>query len=192
MKKETTKIDGLRHIETKTELKRMRILYKKSKKLIKTHYTLTNFKEPVVWLIRRSGDAEFYENAKKGEYEFTKSDGETGRVLLHPRHTLKFAYGDNSIRTFLIHEDYPAPLPHSPIILAETFSMAIDKSINAVNKYKTQQIHATTKMIWTIAIGLAIVIGIIILYKMLIQPVPEPTVVAGVTKQIIRNATILG
>ena len=94
---------------------RIRVLLRKYKGLMKSHYKTVQFKEPIVFLIRRNKKVEFFDNALTGRFAFTHSDGDDRFILLE-KNMLEFDYGAKKFRGYICHEDSPIPLPDTPLI----------------------------------------------------------------------------
>lgn len=136
--------------------KKIRILFKKNKGLIKDKEAMTEFKEPVVMLMRRSRAVEFFEDASKGEFIFKHSDGKTRSIYLEPSQQVSFDYGKRKFRGYICHEDYPLPLPEIPIVTADTINMIVEKSMMDLKKLneRAEEIKLKTykMLIWGIVI----------------------------------------
>lgn len=184
-------------MEERTE-RRIKVLLKKHKKLLTSYRDVIDFKEPIIFLIRRSQKVEFYENAIKNKFEFTDAEGETRNIILDPSFLLTFDYGKKRFKGYVCHEDHKTPLPENPFITAQQFDMAIDKTLNDVKEWKAKELKAKGEMWKAILIGIAVLGLVYILYKMLIKNEPpsnpEIQVIREVTTQAVQNVTpaILG
>jgi hypothetical protein len=165
-----------------SKAKKRKIIFKKYKKLFRSYFETANFEEPVMILMRRTGKAEFFEKATAGEFKFTHSDGEERNIILTPRFMQTFEYGKNQFKGFVCHEDFPMPLPEDPVLTTEMMGIIIEKTLNDMKKWKTEEWKAKTNFYWKVIIGIAILAGMYILYKMLIEKQP-------VTPQEVSNAT---
>lgn len=150
-------------------------LFKKQKKLIREHLTTVPFKEPILILMRRTRQAEFYENAKGDTFEYEHSNGDIRNIHLSAKYLQSFNYGEKIFQGYICHEDFPTPLPEEPIITADTMGIAIDKVLNDVRLWRVEELKGKTKMIGAIAGLIAVIIGGYILFRMLIQPNMAPT-----------------
>lgn len=167
-----------------TEIK---FIYKKYQKLMRQKEELADFKEPIVMLERRDGGVDFYEDAKQGEWEYEHSEGEYRIITLHPKFLKKFRYGKGFFKGYYCHEDYPFPLTADILCPIDTFTVAIEKALNDMRKWKAQEWEARGNFWWKVAGGIALLIGVYILYKMLIPS--NTTIEHKVTETIIQNVT---
>lgn len=179
----------------KCQTKRVKILLKKTKQALKTYKSMTSFKEPVLFLIRRSGRVEFHENAKKTLFDYTHSDGVARFIILHPSKILTFDYGRKTFRGYMAHEDHPLALPEEPTITAEQMNITIEKTLNDVRKWKAEELKARGDMWWKIITGLAIIIALFVVYQM-VKPnaIPTPadtTITTTIADNVSRAITIL-
>lgn len=179
---------------TISEAKRIRILFKKQKALFRAKEALSDFKEPVLFLIRRSGNVEFFEEATKGKFIFEHSlDEEDRYLILEPNNQVTFDYGTKRFRGYICHEDYPLPITViDPILTTEVFHMAIEKALNDIRKWQATELRAKADIIWKALAGIALIGGVYVLYKMLVKEPPTPTEIQNITNnvtQIIANAT---
>lgn len=169
--------------EQQTEEQRIKQIFKKHKSLMGSYQEIANFKEPTLQLIRRSGKVEFFENVRKGQFDFLHSDG-TKRYIILNHKPLTFDYGKNSFKGYICDEDTPTPLPESPLVLTELINMAVMKTLNDIMKWKIKEADANTKMIMTIGMAIGLVIVAYAFYVMLR---PEQAIT---TYPVIINGTI--
>jgi hypothetical protein len=164
--------------EQQTQIK---TLMTKHKKLIKNKQALTEFKEPIVFLIK-GNKVTFHENITEGTFEYKASNDEIRKVVLDPRYKLSFDYADKGFTGYLIDENHPTPIPTTPILSAESFHDVINRTLSIIDKWKAEDKKATTQMIKTIGYITAGLIGMYILYRMMVQ---EPATVI----QTVQNIT---
>lgn len=154
--------------EKKSRAKRIRALFNRYKKWSGAYYNTTHFEEPVMFLIRRSGETEFYEKVTAGAFEFKHSNGEERFIIVNPTTQYKFGFADKKFRGYICHEDYPMTGLPDPLITAEQMNIIVEKSINDMKKWKAAEIKQWKGMVkWTL-IGVAIIIGAYFLGKSLI------------------------
>lgn len=170
-----------------SKAEKKKILFKKKKRFIKEYKEMTAFSEPILILMRRNQKAEFYENATQGKFEFEHSDKTERYIILDTKYLQTFPYGKSTFKGYICHEDHPLPLPNEPEVTSETIGIAIDKTLNDIKKWKAQEIKAKGELIWKIAIGIAIIIGMYILYTMF-APQQTTQIVAETAKNISTNA----
>lgn len=182
--------------DTKSQARKIRWVFKKYKKLIKKYYETSNFKEPILILMRRNGKATFFENATKGQFDYEHSDGTTRFLMLTPEKRQTFEYGQKEFKGYICHEDHPLPLPEEPLITTEMFGLAIEKTLNDIKKWKAEEVRAKSEYIRSIGTVIAITLGLFILYKLVIVPPSTsaptsiiPTIIGGTTTAI-KNATL--
>jgi hypothetical protein len=179
--------------KTKKEIKKSKALarntlFKKKKALFKDYYDTADFKEPILILMRKTQNAEFFENATKGDFEYDHSDGTTRRIFLNTKYIQTFPYGKKVFKGYICHEDNPLPLPAEPEITAETVGLAIDKTLNDIKKWKADEFRAKGEFYWKIALGIVAIGAMYILYKLVIVPSPDP-IVAPIA-QIVKNTSV--
>lgn len=172
-----------------SQAKRVRELIKKQKGLLKAKQKLAEFKEPVALLIRRSGETEFYESVSKGQFPIVHTDGDSRNIEIVPSRQLTFPYADRRVRLYILHEDYPVPLPDDPSVTSELISLSQKKVMQDIDKYKMKADMMKTKNIFTIFIGVALVIGAIGLVLLLTpQHVWDTILKKGVEEATKQNA----
>lgn len=146
--------------EMKSRAKQIDILYKKYQGTFKSYLEMTNFKEPVLELIRNDGTIEFFEDASKGKFTFMHSNGTMKYLILDSRYLLTMPYGRKSVRKYICHEDMLTPYLEKPVLTAEIFRDEIDKVNKDLESYKSAKYKNQGLMIKDIAKGLAWIIGI--------------------------------
>lgn len=142
------------NLNPQSRAERIRILLKKNSKVFRDKQAMTEFKEPILMLERRSRAVEFYENATKGEFNFKHSDGKNRTLYLEPSMLKSFDYGKRKFRGYYCHEDFPLPLPENPLVVADTINMIIEKSMMDLKKLneRTEEIKAKTIKMLLIAL----------------------------------------
>lgn len=153
----------------KSKATRINKLFKKHKRLLKDKEAIGEFKEPIIQLIKRGNKVEWYEDATKGQFEYENSDGETRHITLNPHYQLTFDYGGKIFRGYICHEDYPIPLPAEPLVQAEMFHIAIDKTLNDMRKWKAEEISAKAGFWFKVLGGVALIILAYAIYKLLVK-----------------------
>lgn len=151
--------------EPKSRAARVRMLLKKNYRVFKDKEKLTDFKEPVVFLRRRGGGTEIYEDSTKGIFEFTHSDGKYREIYLDPSTQGTMDYGKRKFKYYFCHEDFPLPLPEIPLVTADTVNMILEKSmmdLKKLNERKDEMKLKTIKLLAWIAAG---AILLLILWK---------------------------
>jgi hypothetical protein len=151
-----------------TSKDRMKILFKKSKGFIRDKQDMRPHKEPIVQLMRRSGKVEWFDGVKEDVFKFEHSDGEEYEIPLRGFTPHTFEYGGSTFRGFICDEDCPYPLPSKPKIYIDQLKRDLEKVWINVNSRKAIETKAITGLVKMIVIGVAVVIGGYILYKMLI------------------------
>jgi len=149
-------------IKKEKEIKRIRTLIKKVKGRFKEREELADFKEPVLYLERRGRKVEFYENINQNEFSFEHSSGDNRKIILGTRFLKTFDYAGKTYKGYICHEDYPFPLPEDPLLTAETFGITIEKVLSDYDKWKTKQLDAKANIIWKVFVGIALIIGVVI------------------------------
>lgn len=146
---------------------RINYLIKKEKKLLGSFIGVGNFDEPILILLRRSGQAEFFENAVDISLTITHSDGEQRVIWLNDRKLISFPMGKKKIKGYICHEDIPTPLPEDPLLTTELTGVALDKTLNDIRKWKSEELKQQGNLFWKIALGACAIIGMYILYKLM-------------------------
>lgn len=176
----------------KSEAERRNILYKKYNKILGQQKDLAEFKEPIAILLRRTGKAEFFENVTKGKFEFRHTDGRDRFIMIDPKQIHTFPYGKKSYKGYILHEDFPVPLPDDPVLTTEQVGQAMEATALAMEKWKSKEISEKTKMIRMIIIGIGVIGAIILLYTIFKpDPIPTQIIVQNVTQAVqVVNQTI--
>jgi len=174
--------------EYQSKAKRIKVLLKNYDGRFKSYQEMSNFQEPVMFLMRNTRKTEFYDNATTGYFEFIHTDGRTRRIKLSPEFLQTFDYGKKTFKGYICHEDYPTPLPEKPLVTAEQFQWAIDKTQQDLTNYKAKELTARGDMWWKILLGVGAVILAFALAKMLV-----PNLFGGggekAVVDIVQNAT---
>lgn len=112
-----------------TKPERIRMLFRKQKKLIGTQIKTVPVREPIAHLHRRSGDVEFYEGVTKGKWTITHSDGGNRVITINPSDQETFDYGGQKLRGYDCHEDAPtAGGWKDPIVTIEEIAISQEKT----------------------------------------------------------------
>ena len=178
--------------EKQSRAKKIKILLKSYDKRMGSYLEMANFKEPVMFLMRNTRKTEFFDDVTTGWFQFEHTDGSSRRIKISPEFLQTFDYGKNTFKGYICHEDYPTPLPEKPVVTAEQFQWAIDKTQQDLLNHKAKEYDARGNMWYKIAIGIAIIIGVIAFAKLL---VPDLFSFGGGAKQvaqtIVENTTAM-
>lgn len=175
-----------------SKAKRIDNMLLKVKSNIGTIQKLANFKQPAMILMRNNKRAEFYENATTGKFAYTHSDGEDMEITLDRHFIVTLQYAGKDLDIYFCHEDYPFPLPHSPIVTAKMIKLVIEKTVNDYRKWTAEEFKAKGDMWWKILLGIAAVIIAYGIIKLLLPSNPQAAAVATeVVNTTIRNVTIM-
>lgn len=172
--------------EEQQRTKELKILFKKEQRFLHSIQTLTEFKEPIMFLMRNSGHVDFIENVKNNMHEYEHTDGNKRYILLSQKYIRTFNYGKKTFRGYICEENSPVPLPTDPILTSEQVSQAIDKTLNDIKKWKAQELKAQAKLYWTLGLIAMGLIALYIVYKMLAHPA-ETATTATTAVQVIKN-----
>lgn len=175
---------------TEEQKEKLKILFKKHKGLIRKYYSIAQFKEPVVLLMRRGNMIEFLEGETGDHLDIEHSNGENRKIILNQSFLYTFDYGKRSFRGYICHEDHPIPIPYDPLVMCELFGVAIDKTLNDVRKWKIKEIQEKTNFWWTILIGLAILVALVVVYLIAKPTPPQQTIIRDVAPIIISTYAI--
>lgn len=176
----------------KSRAKRVKNLFLKYQNWRGAYYNTTQFKSPCMFLERRSGDVEFYEDATAGLMEYDHSDKSKRFIILIPSMQKKFGFADRSFKGYFCHEDSPLPIGTDPTITTEQVNIIVDKSLNDIKEWKAKEIKEWSNLAWTVGLGIAIIflaIGFVIV--MWPEKAPEATVIVKDTVVATQNATVL-
>ena len=128
--------------KNQSRAKRIKILMKNYEGRFKSYQEMSNFQEPVVFLIRGNRKVEFYDNATQGKFVYTHSDGKERSIDLDARFLHSFDYGKRTFKGYFISEDSPTPLPENPVVTGEMFQMSTEKTLNDFRKWKADETRA--------------------------------------------------
>ena len=148
-------------IEKQTKARRIKNLLRKHKRFIGTYLDTVDFEEPIMMFARRSGKVEWYERATQGQFRFKHSEGDERFITLTSKKLMNFDYGKKTFKGYWCHEDYPTPLPEEPVVTAEIFTIAQEKTLNSINKFEAQKLRATGDMWKKVLLAIAVIIAII-------------------------------
>lgn len=148
-----------------SKAERIKILIKIQKGLVRKYKGMVDFKEPILFLKRRNGDLEFYDNVTQGKFVFTHSDGGERWIEIRPQDQLKFNYGDKRVRCYLGDEDRPFTGQSNSALDSESVMMAVNKINSTKMKYeeslareKRKKMATWVKIILAIAGAIVIII----------------------------------
>lgn len=144
------------------DIARIKVLFKKHQSFFKKIKKLADFKEPVALLIRKSGLVEFYEDVNAGDWRIEHSDGSTRVISMHKSKLVNFDYGPNTFRGYICHEDSPAPITDAPVTIGQSFTISYDKSLHDQKTWSAKMRQATGDLVWKIALGIAVILGVMI------------------------------
>lgn len=155
--------------EKQSQAKRIKILLKTYEKKFKGDYQdMANFNEPVLFLMRNTRRTEFYDKATTGWFQFEHTDGTMRRIKLNPEFLQTFDYGKRTFKGYICHEDHPTPLPEKPVVTAEQFQWAIDKTQQDLLDHKAKEYSARGEMWWKILLGIGVLVVLFALAKMIV------------------------
>lgn len=175
----------------KSEAKRIKELFRKRKKFLKSYYDVAPFEEPVMFFDKRGGKTEFYEKVTAGMFEFTHSDGSTRFIIVDPNTQRTFGFGNRSFKGYWASEDYPMTGRPDPLLTSEQVNMIVEKSLTDMKKWKAQEKRAQGDMWLKIGLGIAVIIGAYAVFKLLVPTSTEPERI--IIQQVTETTpTILG
>lgn len=181
--------------DTLSKASRIRMLIAKQKGFWRAKKKLTSFNEPVLFLTRRSGKIDFYENASSGKFVFEHSDGKQRYIELRPSDQGTLNYGDKQVRCYQAHEDRPFSGYENPINDTESVALSMEKIKKTDLKYQERLASLANKgkLTWVwIILGIAGAIAIIgFAYMTWIQPALEKKAIAD-AQIAIKNAPTAG
>tara|TARA_B100001964_G_C14066601_1_gene523936 strand:- start:477 stop:941 length:465 start_codon:yes stop_codon:yes gene_type:complete len=118
--------------------------------------------------MKNTRKTEFFDNVTTGWFGFEHTDGNPRRIKLGPEFLMTFDYGKRTFKGYICHEDYPTPLPERPVVTAEQFQWAIDKTQQDLKDWKAKEYSAKGDMWYKILIGIAIVVAVLGFVKMIV------------------------
>lgn len=176
--------------QKQSQAKKLRKMFKIYKGLILRKRKAANFKEPCMILLRRGARGEFYENVTTGMFDYVHSDGSDRKILLN-REYHRMDYGDRDFLCYICHEDFAFPIPTGiePALSSENFAIAIQKTLNDLDKLRAAEVKAKAMFFWKIAAGIALILMAIMVYKTVV-PTPVTQIVQAGADYAVKNATI--
>lgn len=150
----------------KTQAKERRTVFKKAKGLLRSYYNISEFDEPIAILMRRNQKCDFFEKVTKGNFFIQHSDGNERQIFIDPKFLQTFNYGKHTFKGYILHEDFPTPLPEDPLVTSEMISIANYKTLNDMSQWKAQTklMDAKTKSVVTYGIIILLGLGVIFLF----------------------------
>lgn len=178
----------------KSQATRIKDLFTKHRKYLQTTYQTAEFKEPIMFFERRSGEVEWHENVTAGLFGYTHSEGTKRYIVLTPSKQKKFGFANKKFKGYWCHEDYPLPLPQDPYMTSEQLNIIVEKSLNDINKWRAKDYKAKGDMWWKIGLAIAAIIAAAALFVTLKpQSTPQVITIAPTAAQTAAAApTILG
>ena len=154
----------------------VRSLLQKQKKLLGSKQTLTNFKEPVLFL-KTGNKIKFYENATAGKFIFEHSNGQARFIELRVSDQCTMPYGDKNVRCYLADENRPYANWESPVVDSESVMLGYEKTKATDLKHQKEieglKIKNKKAFIWYL-IGFAAAVFIIMMgWSMWVAPRQE-------------------
>lgn len=200
-KMETTKYDQIiKNSKTTTKEKqeeelqsratKRNMIFKNVNKLLGNQRAITNFKQPILFLMRNNKKIEFHENATKGTFTYQHTNGEKRTIHLTGQGLYDFQYGGKTFAGYICHEDIATPLPENPIVSTEIMGQAIEATTAVNKKWDLKKAESTKELMKGIAIVLAVIIGGGILLYILAPQLFEGTItqtVQNVTQNVTQN-----
>lgn len=179
-------------IRRKSRAQRIDQLFLKYKKWFKETYETKDFKSPVMFFEKRSGEVEFYENVTTGLFEYKHSDGTTRFIIIIPSKQKKFGFANKTFKGYWCHEDYPLPLPEDPFLTVEQLNIAVEKALADVKEWKAKELKAKGDWWWKIGAGIALVIAAYTLFRLLVPQAPDEQIIRHVyeTAEMAKNTTV--
>lgn len=179
-------------VERKSRARRIQALLKRHEKWMKADIRTTQFKEPVMFFIRTSGEIEFYESVTAGLFEYKHSNGEQQFIIVNPTTQYKFGFADRKFRGYIAHENNPITGYPDPYITAEQVNIIVEKSINDMKKWKAEVLKETQGIIKWVVYGIIGVILAYAIFRILTDNPAEATQVVTMAKDtavIVANQT---
>jgi hypothetical protein len=189
LKEEFNKND---YSELKEEFNRnVKTLFLKKEKLFSSVEHLVTLKEPVLFLMRNSGDIEVHENIKGTSFSFENGDGKLTTIKINPTKLHRMNYGKHMFKCYVAHENNVLCYPEKPLSDTEEINEIFNKAQRDIQNRKIAQYSQYGEAIQKILIGLAIVIGVYFYVQWAFPSGNTGQVVVETTKGIVQNATIL-
>lgn len=154
--KEEKWYEGSTYKQRRQTAKKINAIIQDHKKWRLRYQSIAPLREPVMFLIRRGGSVEYYDNVK--ETTFTVPDtpqGEDKKIHLNERKLLTFKYGKHTFKGYICHEDHAFPLPSKKSVDAALMEAVVYKMFINYEKLKAGLERARwtgiSKAIWAIA-----------------------------------------
>lgn len=177
--------------DLRSEAQERRTLFKKYKKILGEEERLSNFKEPAAILLRRSGQGEWLEGVTKGKYAFTHSDGSRRFIIITGKPN-DMRYAGRLFKLYVLHEDFPIPIPEDPLITTEQVSLMLEQALIGSQKIRAKDWEGKNNMIKIIIWGIIGLIVAVIVYKLVVPANPQVAqTIAETVKENITNASTI-
>ena len=186
-------LDGNDFSQLKEEInKDVKTLFLKKQKLFKDVEHLVTLKEPVLFLMRNSGDIEIHENVKGTTFNFENGDGNASMIKINPTKLHRMNYGQHLFKCYVAHENNALCYPQKSIYDTEEINEIFNKAQRDLQNRKIAQYSQYGEAISKAVIGIGIAVAIYLFAKWAFPSSDSvtPEVASNVTK-IVQNATIL-
>lgn len=148
-------------------------------------------KEPVLFLLKSDWNIRIYEKVEPGALEITKDDKDKTKVtiLLPPSKLLSWNYGNDSVRGWFASEQEAVAYPTDILHDSQELQKIIEQLKLNYKNYRAQTLTAYSKLLWTIILGIAIILGMIWYFKIPIFGGQEVQVVEKIVQ--VDPATVI-
>lgn len=185
--------DGNDFSSLKEEInKNVKTLFLKKQKLFREVEHLITLKEPVLFLMRNSGDIEIHENVKGTIFNFENGDGNQSMIKINPTKLHRMNYGKHMFKCYVAHENNSLCYPQKSIYDTEEINEIFNKAQRDLQNRKIAQYSQYGEAISKAVIGIGIAFAIYFFAKWAFpgsDPV-TPEVASNISK-VVQNATIL-
>lgn len=114
--------------------KKLEALFIKQREFLISRKKLVKHEQPIVILMRITGEDEIIEGVKGSEFKFIHSNGKEMKIPLGTLKLRKLPYGKDTLSYYIIYEDSFFPLPNEPIYETTTINQLFDKTIHDSRK----------------------------------------------------------
>lgn len=170
----------------------IRKIFEATKKWRGHETNLVKLKEPIMLFGRRNGTFELFEGVTTGNFEFKHSCGEPRFIIIDPNKQIRIGTGQQQIRAYWAHEDYPVSGWPDPVVTTEQMNIFADKLMNDVKNWLLKKQDLANQRWLYIGGAIAMVIIAVALFKVLSPPTVAQNIIYTTPQGInetIRNIT---
>jgi hypothetical protein len=172
--------------------KRINNIFFRKKKMFSTINYIAPLQEPVLWLMRNSGEVEFHENVKGTQFDYQTGDNKNGFIKLNLLKLHKFNFGNNTFKGYIAHENNTLCYPQKPLFDTEEINEIFNKAQRDMANRNIKQYSQYGEAIQKVLIGGAFAFLIYLGAKSVFPQAEVVTVDTAITtSNALVNATVL-